>query len=204
MDDVPQTIKSSVKFFRSVGYIGFADLVKSTTDYSVIKLDIESNNDDKVLYDQIVLSANDLIKHGHKTRQRFQGNRINDIGNAIEDVFVQELRKTTLSPELLSKSGYPDMKITDQANQVTYLESKAVSTDWNSSFRSFYYLDGKKIASDARHLLIAWDLIEETPKYWQIKGWKLLDLFHLKVKAKLEFNSSNRDLYQKELIIAEM
>jgi len=204
MDNLDQIINSSVKFFGEVGYIGFTDLVAATTNYSVLKLDLTNNSDDKQLYDQIICSANDLIKYGLKTRHRFQGDRINDIGKAIEEVFVQELRKTKFTPELLAKSGYPDMKITDQTGRVTYLESKAVSKGWNSSFRSFYYLDGKKITSDARHLLIAWDLIEETPKYWRIKGWKLLDLFNLRVKTKLEFNSSNKELYQKELIIAEM
>lgn len=204
MDNLDQIIKSSVKFFGEVGYISFSDLVKATTNYSVLKLDLTHNDDDKILYDQIVHSANDVIKYGFKTRHRFQGNRINDIGNAIEEVFVQELRKTKFIPELLSKSGYPDMKITDQSGRVTYLESKAISKGWDSTFRSFYYLDGKKITSDARHLLIAWDLVEESPKYWQIKGWRLLDLFNLKVKPKLEFNASNKDLYQNDLVIAEM
>lgn len=204
MSEIHDILKSSIKLSKDIGHVNFRDLVYASTNYEVIKLNPTQNETDKALFDQIMRSANDLIKYSQKTRQRFQANRINDIGRAIEEVFVQELRKTKLVPELLSESGYPDMKIIDNSNRITYLESKAVSTGWDSSFRSFYYLDGKKIKAHARHLLIAWDLVEETSKYWQIKGWKLCDLYDLTVKTKLEFNTSNKEIYKKELIIAQM
>lgn len=95
------------------------------------------------------------------------------------------------------------MKISDRKGNITYLESKAVSKGWDSSFRTFYYSNSKKITSDGRHLLIAWKIEEERDKYWRVIGWKLCDLYELRIKTKLEFNASNKDLYQKGVILKE-
>jgi len=183
------------------GNISFPELVKATTDHEVYKLQVEDREDDKVLYSEILKAANNFIGYVNRTRQRFQGDRINDVGKRIEEVFVEELKKSELRPLLLSSSGYPDMKIIDQYDRVTYLESKAVSKNWDSTFRSFYYTDGKKIDADARHLLIAWDIVEESPKYWLVRGFKLCDLYNLRMNLKLEFNSSNRALYSPDLLL---
>jgi len=83
------------------------------------------------------------------------------------------------------------------------LESKAVSKDWESSFRSFYYTSGKKIDSSGRHLLIAWDINEEKDDYWKVNGWKLIELSNLEITIKLEFQSNNQKLYDSKLILAE-
>lgn len=183
------------------GNISFPELVKATTDHEVYKLQVEDREDDKILYSEILKAANNFIGYVNRTRQRFQGDRINDVGKRIEEVFVEELKKSELRPLLLSSSGYPDMKIIDQYDRVTYLESKAVSKNWDSTFRSFYYTDGKKIDADARHLLIAWDIVEESPKYWLVRGFKLCDLYNLGMNLKLEFNSSNRALYSSDLLL---
>lgn len=177
------------------------DLISATTQYKVEALD-KSNTSDMMVFAKIIETAKQFVAHRQRTKSRFEGNRSNDVGKQIEEAFFEELKKTSLGVKLLGEAGYPDMKIIGPDNRVTYLESKAVSKDWDSSFRSFYYSNGKKIESDGRHLLIAWKIEETRDKIWSVTGWKLLDLANLKVKIKLEFNTSNKKMYTESSILS--
>ena len=201
MPRIHDVIQSGMALSKEFKLIPFPDLIKATTNYEIFEL--KPTGEDKELFSQIRDSASHFLQFTSRTRQRFQGNRPNDVGKQIEEVFMEELKKTTLIPELLSKSGYPDMKIVDENGKTTYLESKAVSKGWNSSFRSFYFSNGKKISSNGRHLLIAWKIVEEKDKYWKITGWKICDLFRLQIKTKLEFNASNKAIYKQGIVIQE-
>lgn len=184
------------------GKISFPELVKTTTGHDAIQLNT-SIEQDAFLLNEIVKSAKNYIAYTKRTHQRYEGGRINDVGKRIEEAFVEELKKSNLTPTLLTKSGYPDIMMRDTKNRVTYLESKAISKGWDSSLRSFYYTNGNKIKFDARHLLIAWRIEEESARYWKVAGWKLCDLYNLnKLDIKLEFNSNNKVLYSDELIMA--
>jgi len=186
------------------GRISFQDLIRATTPYEVLELDIRNNETDLKLFNELTKAAKNFIDYTRRIHQRFEGNRINEVGNRIEEAFVEELKKTRLKPELLKKAGYPDMKISDEAGRITYLESKAISKDWDSTFRSFYYTNGSKIDSNARHLLIAWDIERERDTYWKVNGWKLCDLFRLQqIDVKLEFNSNNRNLYGDSMVLSQ-
>lgn len=202
MSEIHKLISSGVKLSKDVKIIPFSVLVKITTGFDVIPLNLH-NDLDAQIFSQISHSASNFISYVQRTRQRFQGDRINDVGKRIEEVFVEELKKTELHPVLLGKSGYPDMKIIDSEGQITYLESKAVSKKWDSTFRSFYYTDGKKLDSNGHHLLIAWNIQEESSKYWQVNGFKICDLSNLSIKTKLEFNASNKDLYCEDLVLID-
>lgn len=193
-------IKSAVNASEILKNIALPELVEATSNYKVIPLKT-NNKEDKELYDKITRAANNLITICRKTRRRFQGNRINEVGNAIEEEFVQELRKTDLTPNLLIEKGYPDMGIDDKYGRKTYLESKATSKNWDDTFRSFYYSAGKKITKDARHLLIGWKVEEERDKYWKIVDWRLVDLYNLRVGLKSEFNASNKDVYMETSVL---
>ncbi|MBN2066391.1 MAG: hypothetical protein JW771_06250 [Candidatus Thermoplasmatota archaeon] len=187
-------IQSAVKASEVLRKVSFPELVEATSGYMVFFLD-RADSKDNELYEKLATAANSLLKICHKTRRRFQGNRINEVGIAIEEEFVQELRKTDLSPRLLIEKGYPDMELDDRHGRKTYLESKATSKQWDDTFRSFYYSNGKKITTNARHLLIGWKIEEENDKYWKLVDWKLVDLFYLNVGLKSEFNASNKDIY---------
>jgi len=199
-DDLIQLVVKASKGLRK---IPFPLLVKATTGHEVISLDIWNSSEDRALFEMITGAATAFTELCERTGRRFRGDRINEVGRAVEEEFVEELRKTELKAELLGEAGYPDIMIVDRYGRVTYLESKAVSKDWGSTFRAFYYTGGNKIKADARHLLIGWHISEEKDKYWRVLGWKLLDLFHLKVKLKAEFNASYKDLYNRDLVIAE-
>ncbi len=185
------------------GKVAFPDLVEGTTGFKVEKLDPANNPDDLVLFNELEKAACNFIRYIDRTRTRYHGERPNDVGKQFEEVFVEELKKTTLKPTQLKKSGYPDMKVVDAFGRVTYLESKVVSKNWDNGLRSFYYSTGTKIDSDARHLVIAWDIREEREKYWKVAGYKLCDLYVLSnIKVKLEYNSSNDVLYTEEMVVS--
>lgn len=99
------------------------------------------------------------------------------------------------------RSGYPDLRIIDtESNLVFYLDPKLVEQgSAASTFRTFYFepkTETLKINEDAVHLLVG---IEHDGKEraWSFTGWRLVDLFTLKVRLKAEFQASNADLYQK-------
>jgi len=173
--------------------IPFPELVRATTGYKIIPVNRDLK-EDKELLEILINAAKNLIDLSEKTKRRFRGDRINEVGRRIEQEFVQALKATAVSVKLLSAPGYPNIELRDSNGRVTYLESKAVSKGWKSSLRAFYYTKGHKIKADARHLLIGWVVEEESPKYWRITGFSLFDLYNLKVKLKAEFNANYRDL----------
>jgi len=202
MAEIHDLIKQGTTLSKKIKKIPFSDLVKATTNFEIHNLNLQDEKD-RVLFNEIKTSATNYIKYVTRIHQRYEGKRINEVGRRIEEAFVEELKKTNLISTQLKSSGYPDIKIVDQFGRVTYLESKAVSKDWASSFRSFYYTSGKKIDSSGRHLLIAWDISNETGDYWKVNGWKLIDLSKLEITIKLEFQSNNQKLYDSKLILAE-
>jgi hypothetical protein len=201
MAEIHDLIEQSIILSRKIKKIPFSDLVKATTEFKIFPLNLQDEQD-LALFNEIKTSAINYIKYVTRIHQRYEGKRINEVGRRIEEAFVEELKKTKLLPTQLKSSGYPDIKIVDQFGRVTYLESKAVSKDWESSFRSFYYTSGKKIDSSGRHLLIAWDITEEKDDYWKVNGWKLVELSNLEITIKLEFQSNNQKLYDSKLILA--
>jgi len=202
MTEIHDLIKEGIRISKKVQNIPFSELLKATTPFEVYSLDLTDIRDVELL-NEIKTSAKNFIKYVDRTHQRFEGRRINEVGRRIEEVFVEELKKTKLIPFQLSAAGYPDIKIVDHNNRATFLESKAVSQDWDSSFRSFYYTSGKKIDSNGRHLLIGWDISNETGNYWKVNGWKLVDLAKLMITTKMEFQSNNLKIYDSKLIIEE-
>ena len=99
------------------------------------------------------------------------------------------------------RSGYPDLRIIDQETKlVFYLDPKLVEQgSAESTFRTFYFEpknETLKITADAVHLLVG---IEHDGKeqHWTFTGWRMVDLYKLRVRLKAEFQASNSELYQK-------
>lgn len=99
------------------------------------------------------------------------------------------------------RSGYPDLRIIDKETKlVFYLDPKLVEHgSAASTFRTFYFEpknETLKITDDAVHLLVG---IEHDGKdrEWTFTGWRLIDLYSLRVRLKAEFQTSNAELYRK-------
>lgn len=200
MSDNKILIKDCIDHIKQLNNVHFHELVQATSGYELQKLNL-SNPEEKIVFDTICNAAKNLIKYTKRTKTRYQGNRANDVGKRIEEVFVEELKKTELKPKLLSKSGYPDIRIETNTGKIFFLESKAVSSSMDSTFRSFYYSNGNKIDANGHHLLIAWNITEEESKYWRVESWNLIDLYDLELATKLEFHASNKQLYRPYLIL---
>lgn len=105
------------------------------------------------------------------------------------------------------RSGYPDLKITDEeTGDVYYLDPKLMERgSSNSSLRTFYFEPKDrtlKILDDATHLLIGIEH-DGNDGDWEFLGYRLVDLSKLKVRLKAEFQASNRDMYT-EVSVLEM
>lgn len=197
-----KTIEEILKASKGKRAVNFSDLVEVTSGHRIIPLDT-SSNEDRELLSELEKGANHLMNLTARARRRLKANRVNEVGKRIENEFVEILSGTSLKTEILSKAGYPNIKLEDRYGRITYLESKATSRDWGGGLRSFFYSSGGKIHSDARHLLIGWKVLEEEPKYWELKGWKIVELSNLKVKLKNEFNATNKELYDESIVLRE-
>ena len=106
------------------------------------------------------------------------------------------------------RSGYPDLRIIDQETKlVFYLDPKLVEQgSAESTFRTFYFEpknETLKITADAVHLLVGIEH-DGNEQQWTFTGWRMVDLYKLRVRLKAEFQATNSELYQKtELSLPE-
>jgi hypothetical protein len=177
---------------HGLGRVEFPLVVRLSTGYDVIPINI-SNELDKRFLDTLNSILRKFLKTSASTRQRYQGNRVNEVGRRIEETIVNEMNKLPLSVKRLGRAGYPDIEMIYQ-DLISYLEMKTSSVREKSGFRYFYYTSGDKIKNNARHLLLDVAVTEENPGYWKVDQWRLSDLSKLTVRLKNEFNATKTDL----------
>lgn len=142
-------------------------------------------------------------------------NRPNEAGNKIEKPLAEELRNAGLEVmDILNSkgkkqaTGYPDLLVCHDG-VLAYVECKTYSAEnRNSGNRSFYFSPSEsfKVTQTAHHLLAAFEL--EEIKVKGVKGrapvsFKLTDLSGLTCTLKLEFNASNRALYDPKAVLRD-
>ena len=175
--------------------VSFADLVRESSGHMVLPID-PCSTEDMILLGHLSQALTAFVRLTEKSGQRFTGNRINDVGKRFEYMIADELRKTPLEASVLGRPGYPDC-VLKQGERVTYLEIKtsgSVQKESNKYLKTFSFSSGKKIKSDARHLLLKVQLEEEDNKIWKVVAWELRDLSTLKTRLKTEFNAGFGDL----------
>jgi hypothetical protein len=174
--------------------IRFADLVRESSGHRVLPID-PCSSDDMLLLRHLSQAMTAFVRLTEKSGQRFTGNRINEVGKRLEYMIADELRKTPIEASVLGRPGYPDC-VLKQGERVSYLEIKASASvkEPNRFLKSFSFSSGKKIKSDARHLLLKVQLEEEDNKIWKAMAWELRDLSTLKTRLKTEFNAGVSDL----------
>ncbi|MCW3983211.1 MAG: hypothetical protein NWE96_04370 [Candidatus Bathyarchaeota archaeon] len=192
-EDKPLDLESVFLLHKKVGHISFSEVVSKSCKFKIIPID-KNSPEDKELVRHLTLSLNNFLKVAGKAGQRYTGARINDIGKNLETQIVEEIKKTPLEISKLSSSGYPDFEL-KQKTRVSYLEIKTTGNVHKdlTQHRMFYYSSGKKIKSDARHLLLQIQMAEEQRGYWKLVSWEIRDLSSLMVELKTEFNASFHD-----------
>ena len=183
------------RLHEEFNHISFADVVKASSGYDVLPIDPRDNNDLKLI-DELNTAILGFTKYAKSSGARFQGNRINDVGKNFENAVQQAIDRTSITINKLTKMGYPDFRLTQDSDRVTFLEIKVSGLEQNSrsSLRSFFYSSATKIDCDARHLLLKVYMVEETSKYWKIVSWELKDLSTLTVSLKTEFNAGSYEI----------
>jgi hypothetical protein len=200
--NVKDAIRTVMEIAPDLKNVSFRDLVEATSEFKLHPLDPKLYAD-KELIEDLAASFKHFVAFSNKTGTRFTAKRINDVSRHIEEVLVEQMHKAGLKTKILGESGYPDIELTDKYNRVSYLEVKISSKQELTSFRTFYYTSGKKIKSDARHLLVGLHFSETADKHWKAEEWELIDLSKLLISLKAEFNASNIGIYTEQARIAK-
>jgi hypothetical protein len=196
--------------------VRFADVVTAVSGKRVIPVDQEDAVDVRLIQelqnalDEMLVSLNSPEHAVHDV------GRVNEVSRYLEDYLLDRLASVEgLSCQIpsnasgeLQRSGYPDLRLMEEATgRVFYLDPKVYQAgSETSSFRTFYFEPKRrtnKILDDASHLIVAISHGGKVDGKWQLRSWKLVDLFEFQVRLKAEFQASNRELYKDESIIAE-
>lgn len=189
-------------------------VIEGICDCKVIPFDKNDGKDLKVLAKLkkvASIAGNELNKTGIKRP------RPNEVGNDIEPFVMNALNKigykasTPLTANGKKKTtGYPDIEFIDEFGRPSYLECKTFNIEnIGTTQRSFYLSPSKnfKITKDAHHLVISFEIYVAGSRgknnVYKSKSWKILSLDELEVDVKYEFNSDNKRLYARNLILAE-
>lgn len=188
----------------------FRDIVRAVSGHSVLPVDREDAACREILH--VIERAADTVLEALNDPNGPARNaaRINEVS-----AFAEEQLRLRLDahPEWecgipvtdsgkRQRSGYPDLRIRHKTSgRVVYLDPKLFAQDQETSaFRTFYYQprrETNKIQESAHHLLVGF-CHDGQSGAWTFSRWKIVDLFHLEVRLKVEFQASNRDLYGSE------
>ena len=109
--------------------------------------------------------------------------------------------------EHLPGQGYPDTRITTKDERTAFVEIKATTRPNEGSPRDFYFTPlesaKSKIRVSGHHFLLGFVMRENSPKSFITTGWKLADLYRIRVSMKPEFNCDNLELYRTDTLISE-
>ncbi|MEM6909946.1 MAG: hypothetical protein AAF555_00035 [Verrucomicrobiota bacterium] len=201
--------------FRDPSRLPFPTLIQESAGKEVRPLQPSRAADREILatVSQLVEEAASLFSQEDSPLRSLS--RINEASRYFEDFLQRRLDEledySCVFPANAAgktqRSGYPDLKLIHQpSGQVAYIDPKlyALGSE-ESSFRTFYYQPSHttgKLHHHAHHLLIG---IGHDGKdgQWTFLDWKIVDLYHLTLQRKTEYNASNRELYQASAILAE-
>jgi hypothetical protein len=212
--DVEKLLTEAVKAYRGLpSKIGVGDAIEAIADQKVIAL--TSDGEDKVLLEKVGRAATALIERSAETP--IKTTRLNELGNAIEEPLLQACCDVGLKATWPTRrngsggrTGYPDIAIDVTGARPTYLEAKVIGAgSEGSSFRSFYLSpsDNPKVCVDARHLLIAFvherqENDSDGSERYSLKAYKIVDMARVVGKIKFEYQSSNKEMYLGDSVVA--
>lgn len=207
-----EAVQALMETARRMEDVPFRDVVLAATGHRVLAVNPDSAPD-AALLDHLAKAADGLVAWlngpagpGKDLR------RINEASRPVED----ELRRLlhageftcTIPPTTegkVQRSGYPDLRIVHvPTGRVTYLDPKLFENGSKAStFRSFYYEPNEltgKVQHDARHILLGISHNGQDGA-WKFQNWELVDLHDFRVKLKVEFQGSNKEVYRPELLL---
>ncbi len=199
--------RTNWKFLTPTKGIPFELVIRSLCDVKVLKFDLNSDANQKLL--------NLIVKASKDTCEKVQSNPIersrpNEVGNDIEPFVMNALKNLGLTagrPSARSgrgkSTGYPDVRI-ESCDYPVYLEVKTFAAANKSTTQRSFYLSpsgAPKVTEDAYHLLVGFEIEREGNLYRPV-AFEIVELYGLKCDMKSEFNSDNKRLYEEGRILA--
>ena len=188
-------------------------VIEVMTECRVIPVDASEADSD--LLARLELAAKHLIASSKTVPIKTA--RVNELGNNIEEPLLNACIHVGLEASWPRRSdgsggrtGYPDIAISTDGRK-SFLEAKVIASgSEGSSFRSFYLSpsENPKICEDARHILIAFthkrveNSLDDFEQY-ELTSYKIVDLALVCGKIKFEYQSSNRDMYLGDAVLAK-
>ena len=204
------------QFLRPLKNIPFRIAIKAISGCKVIPFDKNNPNDKQLLKDLIEatkIAAQNANKKGIFTR------RENEVGNHIEPFMIEALNQIGLQadrPETREGKkkavGYPDIFVRDRKGRPNYIECKTYNErNYQTTQRSFYFSPAErptdfKVIYDARHLIVSFKIERaerEGKRAFVPVHWKIFSTDNLIGQIKHEFNSTNKQMYTDEALLAE-
>ena len=208
--------KTISQFLKPLKNISFKIAIKTMSGCNVIPFDKDNPQDQQLLKDLIEatkIGAKNANQRGIFTR------RENEVGNHIEPFMIDALNKIGLKadrPETKEGKkkavGYPDIFVKDRNNRPNYIECKTYNErNYQTTQRSFYFSPAErptdfKVIYDARHLIVSFKIERaerEGKSAFVPVYWKIFSTDNLIGQIKHEFNSTNKQMYTEEALLAE-
>jgi len=193
----------------------FAEVIFDATGKKVIATDSQNAVDQRVIK-SISRILDQVVRRMNAPGSAVESiGRINEVSSHFEDLLRELLNAAPgLSCDFprtadgrVQRSGYPDLRLVDkESKRVFYLDPKLYAAGGReSNFRTFYFEPKKstnKVRDDAVHFVAGFEHEPAKDGHWKFTRWDLVDLAHFRVKLKAEFQGSNRDIYQREAVVA--
>jgi hypothetical protein len=215
MDKISKELEGVIsQMLRPLKGLSLSIVIEGLSNKKVIPFQKDDNKDITVL-ENLKKAADIVLNKINSTG--IKRPRPNEVGNDIEPIVKASLSEVgyfsdtpmTLSGKKKS-TGYPDIEFKDEFGRWHYIECKTYNIESiDTSFRSFYLSpsDDFKVSQDAHHFGFSFEIYVENSignlHIYKVNNWKILDLSKLELDVKYEFNSDNKRLYDKELILAE-
>ena len=214
-DDIEPLLAAAVAAYRAIPKnLEVGTVIEAITGRAVVPFSDEKEDVELL---KSICSAAELLMAQSKAVPIKTG-RLNELGNNIEGPLLNACQAVGLaatwpkrSDGSGGRSGYPDIAIDIDGARPTYLEAKVIGAgSEGSSFRSFYLSpsDNPKVCLDARHLLVAFvhqrgaDSHDGFEQY-SLESYKVVDLAKVIGRIKFEYQSSNKDMYLGNAVIAK-
>ena len=213
-DNVEELKKAIKQMHQRVKNIPLSLVIESLSECKIIPFDPDDEKDKSLLSDLIDVSnyaVSNINKNG------ISRSRPNEVGNDIEPFVKQSLRQHGYRADTpktknggRKATGYPDIEFIDKFSRLNYLECKTYNIENISTTQRSFYLspsENFKVTKDAHHFVLSFEIFPDGVSgkntIYRCKKWKILSIDNLLVDVKYEFQSDNKRLYSKEMIIAE-
>ena len=204
------------QFLKPLKNVPFKIAIKAMSGCKVIPFDKDNPGDQQLLEDLVEatkIAAKNANQRGIFTR------RENEVGNHIEPFMIEALNKIGLKadrPETKEGKrkavGYPDIFVEDRNGRPNYIECKTYNErNYQTTQRSFYFSPAErptdfKVIYDARHVIVSFKIERaerESKRAFVPTYWKIFTTNNLIGQIKHEFNSTNKQMYREEALLAE-